>query len=393
MTAPRKPRSQSITAGVAILGISALLATGCANANTEAAAGGSGASGGTDGVDQFLYAPDDSERVAPDPQLVTNPDTGAPILLPYFNALPVADGPIGDANKTYKICFSQALIRHPFAEAMRASLAAEAARHPNIEILYYNTDNDPLKQIQDLETCAAQKPDAILVWPHSTAPLTPTIEKLNKDGFLVVGMERSVATREYDHWIYLDGKAQTAALAEFAGELLGGKGVIAETGGDVGASATIIRRDGFAEALGAEYPDITINTTPHTDFSAAQGYQVALQFLGSPQGQDIDAWYVHSGTTAFGVQRAMEQLGRTDIPIFTIDGSEPEIQAVIDGRFAAVMPNAPVHADVALRLAIQEINGEKPAKDVLLGVTDLITEDNAQDWLEGAWGAGSQDPS
>ncbi len=389
MTAPRKPRSRSITGRVAILGISALLAAGCSTANSGSG-GDSGASG--DDVNQWLYAPDGAERVEPEPELVTNPDTGEPILLPYFNSLPVDDGPIGDANKTYKICFSQALIRHPFAEAMRASLAAEAARHPNIEILYYNTDNDPLKQIQDLETCAAQKPDAILVWPHSTAPLTPTIEKLNADGFLVVGMERSVATREYDHWIYLDGKAQTEALADFAGELLDGKGVIAETGGDVGASATIIRRDGFEEALAAKYPDITVNTTPHTDFSAAQGYQVALQFLGSPQGQDIDAWYVHSGTTAFGVQRAMEQLGREDIPIFTIDGSEPEINAVIDGRFAAVMPNAPVHADVALRLAIQAINGETPARDILLGVTDLITQDNAQDWLEGAWGAGSQDP-
>lgn len=370
---------------IAFLGACAMLASGCGVDR--------GASAGAADVDQWLYAPDDATRFEPAPSMVTNPDTGRPIMLPYFNTLPVPEGPIGDPARNYTICFSQALIRHPFAEAMQASLAAEAARHPNLTILYYNTDNDPLKQIQDLETCAARKPDAILVWPHSTAPLTPTIEKLNKDGFLVIGMERSVATREYDHWIYLDGKAQTAALADFAGTLLNGRGTIAETGGDVGASATMIRRKGFAEALGAEFPDIKIVTTPHTDFSAAQGYQVALQFLGSPQGADIDAWYVHSGTTAFGVQRAMEQVGRADIPIFTIDGSEPEIAAVADGRFAAVMPNAPVHADVALRLAIQEIGGEKAPKEVLLGVTDLITKDNAQAALEGAWGAGAEDPS
>ena len=59
---------------------------------------------------------------------------------------------------------------------MKGSMMLEEKRHPNVKVLYYNTHNDALRQIQDLQTCAAQNPSAIIVWPHSIKPLTPVID-------------------------------------------------------------------------------------------------------------------------------------------------------------------------------------------------------------------------
>ncbi|GII81838.1 hypothetical protein Sru01_68200 [Sphaerisporangium rufum] len=338
-------------------------------------------------IDKYLLPPADAVAFGSKPGPVEKgPITGAPLSLPYKEVLPLPDGPIGDANKKYTFCFSQALIRHPWAVAQKESVMLEAARHPNVKVIYYNTDNDALKQVQDIDTCMAQKADAILVWPHSVGPLTPEIEKAKKAGFTVVGMERTVATEQYDTWIYLDYKTATKQLAETAGKLLGGKGVVAETSGAIGSSPQILRHEGFVSVMGQEFPNIKVVTTPPTDYSRAQGYKVALDFLQSPDGKKIDAWYVHSGEIAIGIYKAMQELGRTDIPILTIDGSKPEVQNVKDGTFTAVAPWTPLHGDIAFRVAAYHLLGKEVPKNILLSQPALITSDNAVDQLDKTWG-------
>ncbi|GAA1798874.1 hypothetical protein GCM10009835_16360 [Planosporangium flavigriseum] len=362
-----------------------VLTAACGGGVTRRSDAAGGAS--VEQIDKYLLAPASASRIDPAPgPIETDPITGATLSLPYKGAYAVPDGPIGDPSKTYTVCFSQALIRHPFPVALRSSLMLEAARHPNLKVLTYNTDNDPLKQVQDLETCAAQKPDAILVWPHSIAPLTPEIKKLTQQGFKVVGMERTVATSDYTSWIYLDDEAETKAMADAIAEKLGGSGVVAETSGAVGSSPQIVRSYGFKKELTAKAPGIKVVTTTPTDYSEAQGFQVALQFLGSPQGKDIKAWYVHSGTIALGIQKAMAQLKRTDIPIYTIDGSKQEVQAVQGGKITAITPHSPLIGDVALRLAIMAIEGKQVPKDLILNQDELITQSNAAEILPKAWG-------
>ena len=368
--------------------VAALAACGGRAANQPNAgpsAGGGVASRAT--IDKFLLPPANVNRLnaAPGP-VQTGPITKKDLALPYEKVFPIPDGPIGNPHKTYKFCFSQALIRHPWAIAQKESIMLEAARHPNVKVLYYNTDDDPLKQVQDIDTCMAQKVDAILVWPHSVGPLTPEIVKAKKAGFTVIGMERTVATHDYDSWLYLDYKKATAALADAVAQRLHDKGIVAETSGAVGSSPQILRHAGFVDRLQQAHPNIKVVTTAPTDYSRAQGYKVALDFLQSPKGKHIDAWYVHSGEIAIGVYKAMQQLHRTNIPIFTIDGSKTDVEMVKEGKFAAVAPWTPLHADIAFRLAAMKIEGKKIPSSVLLSFPGLITKANADQQLPRAWG-------
>lgn len=394
---------------IAVLAVLALLATACgggdgdtADAAAAAAAGGDTAEEAADTtdvaaddvaaaeeelIDEFLLAPDDAEVFqATGGDVVTGPTTGNEFELPYQEVLPVEEGPIGDSNEEYTLCFSQALLRHPWAVAQREAVEVQAAKHPNLEVLYFNTDNDPLEQVSNLETCMAQNVDAILVWPHSVDPLTPIIEQAHDQGFTIIGMERTVATDAYDTWIYLDYEAATRQLAEAAAEIIGETGAVAETSGAVGSSPQILRHAGFASALEEVAPGIELVTTPPTDYSRAQGYEVALDFLQSPDGEQIDAWYVHSGEIAIGVARAMEETGRTDIPILTIDGNKTEVAFVQAGVFSAVAPWTPLHADIAVRAAIRHIEGEEVPTNILLDSPELITPENADEQLAAAWG-------
>jgi ribose transport system substrate-binding protein len=385
INSPALARLGAVAASVACVATLAACGGKASNSSSDAAPAKGAASQAT--IDKFLLPPADAQIVDPAPgQVRTGPITKGPLALPYEKVFPLSAGPIGDPNKTYKFCFSEALIRHPWAVAQKESIMLEAAKHPNVKMLYYNTDNDPLKQVQDIDTCMAQKADAILVWPHSVGPLTPEIEKAKKSGTIVIGMERTVATKQFDSWLYLDYKKATADLADAVGTKLGGKGVVAETSGAAGSSPQILRHAGFVSRLKEKYPNIKVAATAPTDYSRAQGYKVALDFLQSPQGKNVDAWYVHSGEIAIGIYKAMEQMKRTNIPIFTIDGSKTDVQMVKDGKFDAVAPWTPLHADIAFRLAAKKLAGEQIPSSAVLSFPGLITKANADEQLPRAWG-------
>jgi galactofuranose transport system substrate-binding protein len=347
--------------------------------------GGSTKSASKETIDKFLLAPADAESFDAEPsEQVTAPTSGGKMSLPYKHVLPLPDGPVGDPNKTYEICMSQALTGSTWAVAQADSVRLEAKRHPNVKVSYYNTNNDPLKQVADLDTCLARKVDGILVWPHSVEPLTPEIEKIQNSGTVVVGMERTVATRNYTNWIYLDNAKATADLADEVGKHLNGKGTVAETDGATGSSPQILRRAGFVEALKEKYPDIKVVFTSPTDYSRGQGYKVALDFLQSGKGKDIDAWYTQYTEIGIGVDRALKDANR-QIPQFSIVDGKVAVERVQDGTFTAIAPWSPLHGDVALRAALYNLTGKEAPKNISLTQPPAITEENAAEALQQTW--------
>jgi ribose transport system substrate-binding protein len=364
------------------------LATAACGLRNDSGGGTSGAA--ADGTyapeNAALYAPAHATLIAQDPgPVASGPLTGQRLQLPYGKALPVPDGPIGDPNRTYTFCFSQALENQPWPTAEKESLMLEAARHSNVQIRYFNT-NDASQQVQDLRTCASQKVDGVLVWPQSVGPLTPAIKDLCDKNMLVIGMERTVDTSCYTGWVFLDYKQAATGMAEAIAQKIGGKGVVVETQGTPGSSPQILRHEGFMATMKENYPDIQVVETSPTNFDKTSAYQAALNFLQSGQGKNINAWYTQYGDIALGVLAAMQQTGRTDIPLFTIGDDKLTTAQIGQGAITAAVPATPLHADVALRMAILKIENKPFPKDVLLQQPALITKDNVATYEQTNWG-------
>ncbi|UKA59439.1 sugar ABC transporter substrate-binding protein [Arthrobacter sp. FW306-2-2C-D06B] len=334
-----------------------------------------------------LYAPDSATVLKPAPgNPVTGPVTKQTLTLPYAGALPVPDGPIGDPAKTYTFCFSQGLANNPWSTAQKESLMIEAAKHPNVQIKYTET-NDPSAQVADLQSCVSQKVNGILVFPQSVGPLTPAIDAVCKAGIFVIGMERTVDTDCPDSWIYLDYKQGAIQIANTIGDSLKGKGTVVETQGTMGSSPQILRHEGFIATLKSKYPDITLNETSPGDFDRTKAYQAALSFLQSPQGQKIDAWYTQYSEMALGVYAAMQQTGRTNIPLYTWGDDKATTAAIQRGEVLAAVPATPLHADLALRVAIQAIDKKDFPKRIMLQQPLLLTKENADAYDKTTWGS------
>lgn len=376
-------RVPGAVAGAAAISLALM---GC-TPNSGGPTSGGAATANKSQIDQFLLAPSDAAKFeakqASTP--VKGPIQGSDLYMPYTDVLPLPDGPVGDPNKTYNICFSQALTGSTWAVAQQESVMVEAARHPNVTVKSYNTNNDPLKQVADVDSCLAQNVDAVVIWPHSVEPLTPEIEKVKEAGKVVVGMERTVATRDYSSWVYLDNAQATRDLAIAVGEKLGGKGLVVETDGAIGSSPQILRRAGFVDALAELYPDIKVEFTAPTDYSRGSGYKVALDYLQANPDKKIDAWYDQYTEIGFGIDQALKDYKRTDIPHYSIVDGKAAVQGVQGGAFEAVAPWNPLHGDVALRAALYHLTGKDVPQNILLQQPPLITKDNAAEQLQQTW--------
>lgn len=376
---------------VAAAGATMCLAVGCGSSSTSGqqatngqqattAKSGSSASSESESTIAFLNAPDGATKVTADPgPEVTTPVTKQKVRLNWGATYPVKDGPIGDPKKQYTFCFSQGLVNNPWSTAQRESVMLEAKRHPNLKVLYFNT-NDANQQVQDLQTCHNRKADAILVWPQTVGPLTPEINRLCKDNALVIGMERTVATRCYTSWLFLDYPGAATNVAKAIASSLNGKGVVVESQGTPGSSPQILRHKYFADYLKTQ-PGIKLLQTDPTDFGATTAYNAALNFLHSPQGkQKIDAWYSHYEEEAKGIEAALRQVKRTDVPLYTIGGTRQVICMVQAGKVKYLEPGSatPLHGDLAVRLAIMKIEGKQIPKNLLLDSPPAITAENAQ---------------
>jgi ribose transport system substrate-binding protein len=340
-----------------------------------------------DKVNAALYAPADAAKFTstPGPSHV-GPLTGQNLNPKYSQVESVPAGPIGDPAKTYTFCFSQGLANNPWSTAQKESLMIEAAKHPNVQIKYTET-NDPSQQVADLQSCVSRKVDGILVFPQSVGPLTPAVKAICDAGIFVIGMERTVDTTCPNSWIYLDYKQGAIDIAKSIGDHLKGKGVVVETQGTMGSSPQILRHEGFAGTLATKYPGITVHEATPADFDRTKAYQSALSFLQSPQGQKIDAWYTQYSEMALGVEAALKQTGRTDIPVYTWGDDKPTTAAIESGAVLASVPATPLHADVALRVAINAIDGKKYPKAILLQQPNLLTKQNAAEYAKTTWGS------
>ena len=339
----------------------------------------------------FLNAPANATQVpfAPGPVVVT-PVTGEKVSLNWGKAYPVPAGPIGEPKETYTFCFSQGLLNNPWVTAQRESVMLEAARHSNLKVLYFNT-NDANQQVQDLQTCHNKKVDAILVWPQTVGALTPVINRLCKSKDLVIGMERTVATRCYTSWLFLDYPGTVTAVGEAAAKGIGGKGVVVESQGTPGSSPAILRHKYFADVM-KKYPGIKLVQTNPTDFGLTTGYNAAITFLNSAQGKGpIAALYSHYEQEALGIAAALKQKGRTDIKQYTIGGTRQVICEVQKGKIAYLHPGSatPLHGDLAVRLAILKLEGKQIPANVSLSSPPPITPANAKEaYVTRGWGPG-----
>ncbi|MFC6285481.1 substrate-binding domain-containing protein [Nocardioides sp. GCM10027113] len=226
------------------------------------------------------------------------------------------------------------------------------------EITYFNADQDPAKQQQQVETAISDNVDVMVLDPVDGKAAAGLVTSAQDEGIPVVAYDRFIEGSDY----YLS--FNNAAVGELQGEALldamGGSGKILMLNGaptdpnaaqfKEGAHAAL---DGKADIL-AEYDN--------PDWSPDNAQQWTTDQLGKIDPKSLDGIYAANDGQAGGVVAAMTGAGVPADQLPPITGQDAElaaIQRIVAGEQAmTIYKPIKVEAYGAAELAVKLVNGE-----------------------------------
>lgn len=288
------------------------------------------------------------------------------------------------AQAKWRIGFSQVTTIEPWRVQFNKDIKAEAAKHPEVELLISDGEDRTEKQVADVENFITQQVDALLVSPKESAGLTGVVEKAIDAGIPVFVLDRNVDTDRYTQFIGGDNVLIGRAAGEHAVKLLGGpgqaKGNIVEIWGNPGTQPAHDRHNGFHEFTDKE-PGITnLLDQQSADWKQAEAYDIMATALRNHE--DIALVYGHNDPMAYGAHLAAKDAGREkEILFLGIDALPDEgVRWVANGELAATFLYATPGAE-GLRQAVKFLGGEKVEKTITLP-TMTVTKENAGEILK-----------
>jgi ribose transport system substrate-binding protein len=278
------------------------------------------------------------------------------------------------AQEGYTLGVSNTVQGNGWREEMICSIKAQAlasGKVASLNIAHRNTD--AAGQLEDIRNLISAGVDAIVVNPSDPAGIQPALAEATAAGITVVAVDQSVT--EPSAYILSNNQEEYAYLgAKWLFEQLGGEGDVVYMRGAAGASADSDRDRGFKRAL-AEFPNINVVHEVFTGWQQDQGKQQILDFIAT--GIPFDGIWT-SGIDNVIVDALVES-GAPLVPVVGADNAGFVNQLLnVEGLQGAAVTNPGSVGGAGVTLAIQILEGQKPAEQTVLVDPELwenVTEE------------------
>jgi len=279
------------------------------------------------------------------------------------------------------VVFSQANSADPWRQQFDAETKAAAeANNKAFKFEEQAAEDDPNKQISQIDTLMLESPKVLLVSPAEVSVGT-AIEKAYDKGVGVVLLDRGIPGDKYTVHIGGDNVDIGKQAAEYIVKRLNGKGIVLMIQGKGGADATNDRRNGAMDVF-KKNPGITVIAGDDCKYQrqAAQSYMETFLQGGKP----FDAVYAHNDEMAIGAYQAYEHAATKpkNKPIFVgVDGCQQEVvQMIKDGKLDATF-RYPDPGPKGIEVAADILKGNKPKDKKIVLPTEIVTKENADKYL------------
>jgi len=261
-----------------------------------------------------------------------------------------------DDGKT-KIGLSVSTLNNPFFVSLRDGAEA-AAEEAGFEIVTADAQNDPAKQVNDIEDLLQQNIDVLLVNPADSAAVVSAIESANGKDVPVITVDRSAEGGEVVSHIASDNVAGGEMAGKFIAKQLSDEGKVVELEGIPGASATRERGKGFHNIVD-EKDGIEVVAKQSANFDRSEGLTVMENILQSTD--SINAVFAHNDEMALGAVQALEANNMLeDVIVVGFDATDDARAAVSEGRMDATIAQQPkLIGEKAINAAGKVVKGEE----------------------------------
>lgn len=257
-------------------------------------------------------------------------------------------------------------LNNPFFVDLRDGAKA-AADANNMDLVVVDAQNDPSKQLTNVENLIQQKVSIIIINPVDSKAVVPAIEAANKANIPVITVDRAAAGGSVVASIASDNVMGGKMAGQFIVDKLGGKGKVVELEGIPGTSAANDRGKGFNEAIKAA-AGITVVAKQPADFDRGKGLKVMENILQA--NPEIQAVFAHNDEMALGALEAIKASKRTgSIMVVGFDATADAVKAVNEGALAATVAQKPKEmGKVSVETAKKVLNKETVPQSIPVGL-------------------------
>ena len=264
-----------------------------------------------------------------------------------------------EEKATEKIGLVVSTLNNPFFVSLKEGAEAKA-KELGKELIVLDSQNDPSKELSNVEDLVVKGVSVILINPTDSAAVGNAIKAANRENIPVITLDRGSESGDVVAHIASDNVAGGKMAGEFIVEKLGGKGKVVELEGLAGTSAARDRGKGFNDAINSS--EIEVVAKQAADFDRTKGLTVMENILQAQP--EINAIFAHNDEMALGAYQAIKASGK-DILVVGFDANDDAVKSVKDGEMAATVAQQPSKIGaLGIETAIKVISGEEVEKSI-----------------------------
>ena len=245
-------------------------------------------------------------------------------------------------------------LNNPFFVSMKQG-AEKQAKELGFDIIVLDSQNDPSKELSNVEDLVTRNVKAILINPTDSDAVSNAIRIANRAEIPVITLDRGASRGDVISHIASDNIAGGEMAGKFISDKLGKNAKVVQLEGIAGTSAARERGEGFMNAVKANHMDLL--ATQPADFDRTKGLNVMENILAAQP--EVKAVFAQNDEMALGAIRAVQASGK-DILIVGFDGTKDGIAAVKRGTLAATIAQQPeMIGSIGVEIAGKVLNGEK----------------------------------
>lgn len=244
-------------------------------------------------------------------------------------------GSAGFAQAADTLALVISTLNNPFFVTLKEGAEARAAEL-GYNIIVLDSQNDPAKELANVEDLTVRKVSALLINPTDSDAVTNAIRVANGANIPVITLDRGAAGGEVVSHIASDNVAGGKLAGSFIADRLGDGASVIELEGIPGTSAARDRGAGFAEAI-AEHGFKLLARQP-ADFDRTKGLNVMENLLTAHPG--VQAVFAQNDEMALGAIRAVQAAGK-EVMIVGFDGNDDAVKAVERGLLSGTVAQQP----------------------------------------------------
>ncbi|WP_455256807.1 ribose ABC transporter substrate-binding protein RbsB [Peptoniphilus asaccharolyticus] len=250
-------------------------------------------------------------------------------------------------------------LQNPFFVDLKTG-AEEKAKELGVEIIALDSQDDPAKELSNVEDLITKKVDILLINPTDSDAVAAAVMNANQAGIPVITLDRASNGGEVLSHIASDNVAGGKMAGEHIIKLLEGKGNVVELEGIPGSSSARERGQGFNEAI--EGSELQVVAKQTANYDRTEGLSVMENILQA--NADIQAVFAHNDEMALGALEAIKSSGK-DIKVVGFDATDDAVKSVEAGELAATIAQQPKEiGSLGIEAAVKAINGETVEKSI-----------------------------